>query len=98
LATSDKVAISPPAVKYIAGKPEQQRIERDHQHLKGQTRSMRGFQTLPCAPVVCAGHGFMRNLRNGCYDLEVPEGKVNLPQSPRLVRAWDDLTLVLTAA
>src|SRR4051794_36476052 len=27
----------------IAGKLVQQRIERDHQHLKGRTRSMRGF-------------------------------------------------------
>jgi transposase-like protein len=104
-ATTDRAAIYPPAlaavlpeVTHIAGKLEQQRIERDHQHLKGRTRSMRGFQTLPCAQVFCAGHGFMRNLRNGFYDLGVPGGKVHLPQSPRLVRAWDELTLVLAAA
>jgi transposase-like protein len=105
LATTDKAAIYPPAlaavlpeVKHIRGKMEQQRIERDHQHLKGRTRPMRGFKTLPCAQVVCQGHGFMRNLRGGFYDLGVPGGKVNLPQSPRLVRAWDELTLALAAA
>ncbi len=59
---------------------------------------MRGFQTLPCAQVVCQGHGFMRNLRNGFYDLGVPGVTVNLLQSPRLVRAWDELTLTLATA
>ncbi len=59
---------------------------------------MRGFQTLPCAQVVCQGHGFMRNLRNGFYDLGVPRGDVHLLQAARLVRAWDELTLALAAA
>ena len=64
LATTDRAAIYPPAlaavlpeVMHIRGKMVQQRIERDHQHLKGRTRSMRGFQTLPRAQVICAGHG-----------------------------------------
>ena len=61
-----------PEVEHITGKMEQQRIERDHQHLKGRTRCMRGFQTLPCAQVVCDGHGFMRNLRDGFYDWRLP--------------------------
>jgi len=59
MATTDKAAIYPPAlsavlpgITHITGKLPQQRIERDHQHLKGRTRSMRGFQTLPCAQVV----------------------------------------------
>ena len=105
LATTDRAAIYPPAlaavlpeVVHIKGKMEQQRIERDHQHLKGRTRSMRGFQTLPCAQVVCAGHGFMRNLRNGFYDIGDAADDPRLPQSPRLVRAWDELTLVLATA
>ncbi len=60
---------------------------------------MRGFQTLPCAQVVCAaGHGFMRHLRGGFYALGVRTGETRLPQAPRLVRAWDELTLVLSAA
>lgn len=58
-----------PEVEHVTGKMEQQRIERDHQHLKGRTRSMRGFQTLPCAQTVCEGQGFMRNLHDGFYDL-----------------------------
>jgi len=105
VATTDKAAIYPPAlavvlpeVVHIRGKLVQQRIERDHQHLKGRTRAMRGFQTLPCAQVVCQGHGFMRNLRSGFYDLGGAGGDPGLPQTPRLVRAWDEITLVLTAA
>jgi IS6 family transposase len=105
LATTDKAAIYPPAlaavlpeVKHIRGKMEQQRIERDHQHLKGRTRSMRGFQTLPCAQVICQGHGFMRNLRNAFYDIGRAIGDMRHPQALRVVHAWDELTLALAAA
>jgi transposase-like protein len=109
VATTDKLAIYPPAlaavlpeVMHIRGTMEQHRIERDHQHGypqgEGRIRSMRGFQALPCAQVVCAGHGVMRNLRNGFYDLGVGGGKASVPQSPRLVRAWDALTVALAAA
>ncbi len=104
-ATTDKAPIYPPAFAavlpggaHVTGKREQQRIERDHQHLKGRTRRMRGFQTLPCAQTVCDGHGFMRNLRDGFYDIGGPVGDPRVPQAPRLVRAWDELTLVLAAA
>jgi len=105
VATTDRAAIYPPAlaavlpeVEHLRGKMVQQRIERDHQHLKGRTRCIRGFQTLPRAQVVCQGHGFIRNLRNGCYDLGVPGSDPHLPQAPRLVRAWDELTLALAEA
>ncbi|MDP9317005.1 MAG: transposase [Chloroflexota bacterium] len=105
LATTDRAAIYPralavvlPEVKHITGKLPQQRIERDHQHLKGRTRSMRGFQTLPCAQVVCQGHGFMSNLRGGFYDIGGPRGNQRRSQAPCLVRAWNELTLVLRAA
>jgi putative transposase len=50
-ATTDKAPIYPPAfaavlpeVEHVTGKMEQQRIERDHQHLKGRMCCMRGFQ------------------------------------------------------
>jgi len=82
----------------ITGKMEQQGIERDHQHLKGRTRSMRGFQRLGCAQVVCDGHGFMRNLRDGFYYLGETTGDPRILQAPRLARAWDDLTQILAAA
>jgi len=104
-ATTDKAPIYPPpfaavlpGVEHVTGKMEQQRIERDHHSILGRTRSMRGFQTLPCAQTVCDGHGFTRNLRDGFYDIGVPVGDPRVPQVPRLVRAWDDLTLVLAAA
>ena len=105
VATTDKAAIYPsalaavvPEVKHIRGKLPQQRIERDHQHLKGRTKPMRGFQTLPCAQVVCAEHGFMRNLRNGFYDMSSAGHESRRPQALRLVRAWNELTLALAAA
>jgi hypothetical protein len=59
---------------------------------------MRGFQTLACAQVVCAGHGLMRNLRDGFYDLGIPTGDPRLPQAPRLMQAWAELTPLLRAA
>jgi hypothetical protein len=59
---------------------------------------MRGFQTLPCAQVVCAGHGLIRNLRDGFYALGVPVGDPRRPQAPRLMQAWDELTGLLAAA
>ena len=54
-----------PEAEHRTGKMEHQGIARDHHHLKGRTRSMRGFQRLRCAQVVCDGHGFVRNLRDG---------------------------------
>jgi len=103
--TTDKAPTYPPALQavvpeaeHVTGKMEQQGIERDHQHLKGRTRCMRGFQQLGCAQVVCDGHGFMRNLRDGFYHLGEPPGDPRLPQAPRLTRAWDDLTQILAAA
>jgi len=105
LVTTDKAPTYPPAlravvpeVEHVTGKMEQQGIERDHQHLKGRTRSMHGFQQLGCAHVVCDGHGFMRNLRDGFYRLGEPAGDPRLPQAPRLMRVWDDLTRILAAA
>jgi transposase, IS6 family len=102
--TTDRAPIYPPAfarvlpnIEHRTGKMIQQRIERDHEHLKGRYRCMRGFQTVPCAQVICAGHGVMRNLRDGFYWLGVPSGDPRLRQAPRLVQAWDDVTRILIA-
>jgi IS6 family transposase len=102
--TTGRAPIYPPAVarvlpdvEHSTGTMIQQRIERDHQHLKGRYRSMRGFQTVPCAQVVCAGHGFMRNLRDGFYRLGLPTGNPRVRQAPRLVQAWHDVTRILVA-
>jgi hypothetical protein len=40
----------------------------------------------------------MRNLRDGFYNLGVPTGDPRLPQAPRLVQAWDELTHLLRVA
>ena len=74
--TTDCAATYPPALAAVlpgvlheTGKLLQQRIARDHQHLKGRVRGMRGFKTLAGARVLCRAHAFLHNLRGGCYDL-----------------------------
>jgi transposase-like protein len=104
-ATTDKAPIYPPALqavlpetKHVTGKLEQQEIERDHQHLKGRYQPMRGFKQRRCAQVVCAGHGFVRNLRNGCYRLGLALGDRRQLRVPQTMRAWDEITTLLQAA
>jgi IS6 family transposase len=84
--------------EHIAGKSAQQRIERDHGHLKGRYGPMRGLKRGCCAQVVCAGHGFMRNLRDGFYRLGFVWLGAFQPHPPRLMSAWADLTGILRAA
>ena len=98
-------AIYPPALAavlaeatQVAGQPEQQGIGRDHQHLKSRYLPMHGFKQASTAQVACAGHGFMRNLRNGFYRLGLAAGDPHIPRAPRLMRAWDELTALLRAA
>ena len=70
----------------------QQAIERDHQQLKGRCRPMRRFKMLDRAQTICAGRSFIRNLCEGFYDLGVPWGDPRVPQTPRVLRAWTELT------
>jgi len=100
--TTDAAAAYPPALAAVlpgvlheTGKAVQQRIERDHQHLKGRLRPFRGFKTLVGARVLCAGHAFLRNLRGGYYDLGRRIGTVASPQPP-VVQEWAVLTGSLT--
>ncbi len=97
--TSDGAATYPPAlaaalppVVHETGKLIQQRIERDHQHLKGRLRPLRGFKTLAGARVLCRAHAFLRNLRGGFYDLEHLVDTVTVPMEPPVVQAWAALT------
>jgi transposase, IS6 family len=100
--TTDGAAAYPPAlatalppVLHETGKRVQQRIERDHQHLKGRLRPTRGFKTLAGARVLCRAHAFLRNLRGGFYDLgRWVEATVLAPQPP-VVQAWAALTGML---
>jgi transposase, IS6 family len=97
--TTDKAAAYPPAlaevfpeVEHLAGKAVPQRIERDHQHLKGRLRVFRGCQTAGGAQRFCQAHGFLRNLRQGFYRLGAEPRDPNDALRPRLVRAWEELT------
>jgi transposase-like protein len=103
--TPDKAPSSPPAftlvlpeVDHRTGKMEQQGIERDHHHLTSRTRCMRVLQTISCAQVVCEGHRSIRNLDHGFSRLGLPGGDPGGHRAPRLVRAWDELTVTVAAA
>ncbi len=103
--TTDKAAAYPPALtqvlpaaEHLVGKMEQQRIERDHGHLKSRLRSMRWFKTLGTAALFCRVHGFLRNLLQGFYAWGLVLGDPRRPQEPRLMRAWAELTQELQAA
>jgi transposase-like protein len=87
----------PPDIEHSSAKMIHQRIERDHEHLKERYRCMRGFQTVPRAQVVCDGHGFMRNLRDGFYRLVLSSGDPGVRRMPRLVQAWDEVKRSLVA-
>jgi transposase-like protein len=99
--TTDKAACYPPALArvlpeadHMAGKMVQQRIERDHGHLKSRLRSMRWFKMDLTAGLFCRAHGFIRNLQDGFYAwghvLHVL-GDPHIPRAPRLVLAWAEL-------
>jgi IS6 family transposase len=103
--TTDKAAAYPPAlaqvlpdVEHITGKAEQQRIERDHQHLKGRLRVFRGCKTASGAQRFCQAHGFVRNLRQGFYRLGAVPRDTNEAIRPPWVRAWEALTAQLLVA
>jgi transposase-like protein len=103
--TTDKAAAYPPAlaevlpeVEHMTGKAEQQRIERDHQHLKGRLRVFRGCQTRGGAQRCCQAPSFLRHLRQGFYRLGVVSPEANDVTRPRLVRAWEELTIQLLAS
>ena len=89
------LAAALPPVAHETGKLAQQRIERDHQHLKGRLRPTRGFKTLAGARVLCRAHAFLRNLRAGFYDLGQLVDAVAAPPQPPVVRAWAALTGML---
>ncbi len=89
------LAIAFPPVLHETGKRVQQRIERDHQHLKGRLRPVRGFKALAGARVLCRGHALLRNLRGGFYELGRPADAVAATPQPSVVRAWNALTGIL---
>jgi transposase-like protein len=91
------LAAALPPVAHETGKRVQQRIERDHQHLKGRLRPMRGFKTLAGARVVCRAHAFLRNLRRQCYEFGGGAATATTSVGASLLQAWDLLTAELLA-
>ena len=81
-----------PPVAHETGKRAQQRIEQDHQHLKGRLRPTRGFETLAGARLVCGAHACLRNLRAGFYDLGRLVDVTMLAPQPPVLQAWAALT------
>jgi hypothetical protein len=59
---------------------------------------MRGFKTARGARIVCRGHGFLRNLRAGFYDLGGTLRGERHRAAFRFSRAWATLTTVLLLA
>jgi IS6 family transposase len=97
--TTDCAAAYPPALAAVlpgaaheTGKRVQQRIERDHQHLKGRLRPMRGFKTLAGARVLCRAHAFLRNLRGRFYDFGRAVDIAASSSASPVARGWDALT------
>jgi transposase-like protein len=95
--TSDKAKCYPPAlhnvlpnVEHRTSKYLNNRLERDHQHLKGRVRSMRSFKTVDAASNFCRGHTLIRNLGCGFSSLTAP-----VPPRQRLATAWWVLATML---
>lgn len=94
--TTDCAAASPPAlaaalpnVDHETGQPVQQRIERDHQHLKGRLCAMRGRKTLTGARVLRQAHALLRNLRGGFYEFGQVDLAADTDNGASLGRAHD---------
>ena len=81
--TTDGAAALPP-IAHATGKAVQQRIARDHQHLQGRPRPLRGFKTLAGARVLCRGHALRRNLRAASTTWDTR----STPQSSRCSHRW----------
>jgi transposase-like protein len=67
----DAVRLECPEAKHPTRRYVKNRLERDHQHLKGRIRPMRGFQSWRAAWIFCRGHDLVRNLRAGHNGLAV---------------------------
>ncbi len=97
--TTDRAAAYPPALATVlpdvereTGQIVQQRVARDHRHLKGRLRGMRGCKTLDGARVLCRAHAFLRNRRGRFYDLGHLVDAVAVPPPPPVVQARAALT------
>ena len=67
----EAVPLECPGAKHLTRRYLNNRLERDHQHLKGRIRPMRGFKTWQAAWTFCRAHDVVRNLRGGHSPLAV---------------------------
>jgi transposase-like protein len=67
----DAVRAECPGAKHLTRRYLNNRLERDHQHLKGRIRPMRGFKSWRAAWTFCRAHDLVRNLRAGHSSLAV---------------------------
>ncbi len=79
-----------PNVEHRTSKYLNNRLERDHQHLKGRIRPMRWFKTVGGAGNFCHGHTLIRNLRQGFSSLTS-----QVSARLRLATAWSALAAQL---
>jgi putative transposase len=86
---SVKANCYPPALRAVLPQAEHRtakflnnRLERDHQHLKGRVRPMRRFKRAGTASTFCRGHAVIRNLCQGFSPLAAA-----LPPRQRLATA-----------
>jgi transposase-like protein len=94
---TDQARCYPPALRGLRLPVEHRRsrylnnrLERDHSHLKQRLRPMRGFKRLPSADIVSRGHALIQNLRNGFSTLTV-----GIPRPLRLATAWPQLACTI---
>ena len=95
--TSDKATCYPPALRALLPGAEHRcskylnnRLERDHQFLKGRVRPMRRFKTTATASTFCRGHALIRNLGRG-FSALAPGTAPRL----RIAAAWTALAVLL---
>jgi transposase-like protein len=95
--TSDKATCYPPALRAALPQVEHRtskflnnRLERDHQHLKGRVRPMRRVKRAGTASAFCRGHALVRNLLLGFSPLTAA-----VPPRLRLAAAWPRLAASL---
>jgi transposase, IS6 family len=79
-----------PATEHRCSKYVNNRLERDHQFLKGRVRPMRRFKLTATANTFCRGHALIQNLGRGCTRL----GAGAAPRL-RLASAWTALATML---
>ncbi len=82
-----------PSALHTVGQYANNPIEADHGRLNARLRPMRGLKRHRSAPILAAGHAFMRNLRRGHYDIAT-----DVRDHHRLRKAFDGLAITIRSA